>query len=238
LALVFSPLSEDTLLSTPRALFPCHAFVMRQIGNPPALDEAMSAIVKEVFDARGIGIKDADASTGAKDFLERILGLIRGTGFTVAIFSEDTRGTAMANIALELGFASMCGKPLVIVKSKAAAAPSDLTRTDWIEYDPDDVPRFRQKLSQALDELEKLAEFTESLLEVAMDAPAMDCAVAFERASKAFLLTKEARFLNSAEEIAGRLQQAVQGDHVADLERVRDEVVMFVKQGRRSIRAV
>lgn len=210
---------------------------MRQIGNPPALDEAMTAIVDEVFEARGIGRKDADASTGGKDFLERILGLIRGTGFTVAIFSEDTRGTAMANIALELGFASMCGKPLVIVKSKAAPPPSDLTRTDWIEYEADDVPRFRRKLNQALDELDAIAGFTESLLEVAMDAPAMDCAVAFERASKAFLLTLERRFLDTAEEIARRLERAARDDDIADLERVRSEVEMFVKQGRRAVLA-
>lgn len=197
MALVFSPLSEDILLTAPRTLFPGHAFIMRQIGNPPALDEAMADIVREVFNGRSIGIKDADASTGAKDFLERILGLIRGTGFTVAIFSEDTRGTAMANIALELGFASMCGKPLVIVKSKSAAAPSDLTRTDWIEYDPDDPARFRLKLNQAIDDLAEIAAFTELLLDLAMKAPSMDCAVAFERASKAFLLTKEPNLENS-----------------------------------------
>ena len=210
---------------------------MRQIGNPPALDEAMAKIVEEVFDDRGIGIKDADGSTGAKDFLERILGLIRGTGFTVAIFSEDTRGTAMANIALELGFASMCGKPLVIVKSKAAAAPSDLTRTDWIEYDPADEPRFRTKLNQALDQLAEVAAFTELLLTTALDAPAMDCAVAFERASKAFLLTREARFLDSAQEIARRLERAARDDEIDDLKRVRGEITMFVQQGRRAIRA-
>ena len=205
MALVFSPLSEDVLLTSPRTLFPGQAFIMRQIGNPPQLDEAMAALIQDVFDARGIRRKDADASTGAKDFLERILGLIRGTGFTVAIFSEDTRGTAMANIALELGFASMCGKPLVILKSKAAAAPSDLTRTDWIEYDPDDAGRCRVKLNQAIDEIEEIAAFTELLLATAMDAPAMDCAIAFERASKAFLLTSEPRFLDSAEEIGRRL---------------------------------
>jgi hypothetical protein len=209
---------------------------MRQIGNPPALDEAMAAIVKDIFDARGIGIKDADASTGAKDFLERILGLIRGTGFTVAIFSEDTRGTAMANIALELGFASMCGKPLVIVKSKAAAAPSDLTRTDWIEYDANDESRFKAKLNQALDEIEEIAVFTEFLLETVMSAPAMDFAIAFERANKAFLLTKQPRFLDSAEEIGRRLRQAIGERNIADFERVRSEIAMFVSQGRRALR--
>jgi hypothetical protein len=211
---------------------------MRQIGNPPALDEAMATLVRTVFDQRGIGMKDADGSTAGKDFLERILGLIRGTAFTVAIFSEDTRPTAMANIALELGFASMCGKPLVIVKSKAASPPSDLTRTDWIEYDSTDEPRFRRKLNQALDELDELAGFTESLLDVALEAPAMDCAVAFERASKAFLLTGEPRFLESAEEIARRLKQAARNDHIADLDRVHSEIAMFVKQGRRSARVV
>jgi hypothetical protein len=209
--------------------------MMRQIGHAPALDERMSEIVQDVFNARGIGTKDAEASTGGKDFLERILGLIRGTGFTVAVFSQDTRGTAMANIALELGFASMCGKPLVIVKSKEAAAPSDLTRTDWIEYDPHDEARFRAKLDQALDEIEAVAVFTEDLLEVALEAPSMDCAIAFERASKAFLLTKEVRFLDSAVEIRRRLQRAARGDDIADLDRVDSEVRMFVRQGRRAL---
>jgi hypothetical protein len=58
-----------------------------------------------------------------------------------------------------------------------------------------------------------------------------------ERASKAFLLTKEARFLDSAEDIARRLALAAKDDHIADLERVRSEIVMFVKQGRRALRA-
>lgn len=208
---------------------------MRQIGNPPALDEAMARLVADVFGARGIGIKDADASTGSKDFLERILGLIRGTGFTVAIFSEDTRDTAMANIALELGFASMCGKPLVVVKSKAAKAPSDLTRTDWIEYDAGDENRFRRKLGQALDELDQIALFTADLLDLALAAPSMDCAVAFERASKAFLLTANSRFLDAAEEIRRRLDAANKGDDIADLDRVRDEVGLFIRQGRRTL---
>ncbi len=65
----------------------------------------------------------------------------------------------------------------------------------------------------------------------------MDCAVAFERASKAFLLTKEPRFLDSAEEIARRLEHAARDERVADLARVRDEISIFVKQGRRSLRS-
>ena len=62
------------------------------------------------------------------------MGLIRGTGFAIAIFSHETRFTAMAKITLELGFAALCGKPLIIVKSSEAKAPSDFVRTDWIDY--------------------------------------------------------------------------------------------------------
>jgi len=64
----------------------------------------------------------------------------------------------------------------------------------------------------------------------------MDCAIAFERASKAFLLTREPRFLDNAEEIGRRLERAARGDDIADLERVRSEISMFVSQGRRAVR--
>jgi hypothetical protein len=132
---------------------------MRQLGDPPAIDLVMNREVVRVFRSRQFGAIDADASTGSKDYLERILGLIRGTGFTVAIFSHQTWPNSMANIALELGFAAMCGKPLVVVKSPEAAAPSDLKRTDWIEYDETEPAEFDRKLGPAVDEIERLCEW-------------------------------------------------------------------------------
>jgi hypothetical protein len=202
---------------------------MRQIGNPPAVDECMVEIVLEVLALKRIPTKDADASTGGKDFLERILGLIRGTGFTIAIFSHDTRATAMANITLELSFAAMCGKPLIIVKSKEAAAPSDFTRTDWIDYDLKDEARFRKKLGQALDTISDLAVFEDMLLDVALGARSIDCAIAFERANKAFLLTREDRFLDKAEEIKRRLDGVGNIEAIADLERLKSEITTFIQ---------
>jgi len=115
---------------------------MRQLGKPPAIDRDITEIVTEICGQQGFGVKDAASSTGSKDFLERILGLIRGTGLTIAIFSHETRTTALANIALELGFAAMCGKPLIVVKSeeprphRISREPTgsiirQLTRTDF-----------------------------------------------------------------------------------------------------------
>lgn len=206
---------------------------MRQIGEAPQIDTDMAHAVSALLDARGYGVKDADASTGGKDYLERILGLIRGTGLTIAVFSHQTRPTALANIMLELGFAAMCGKPLMIVKSKDAHAPSDLKRTDWIDYDFADPSNFERKVGQALDEIEALAEFEEQLLDLALEAPSMDCAVAFERAHRAFLLSGQVGLIEKTEGIRDRIAGVRDIETVADLNRLHDEVAMFVKQARR-----
>ena len=231
--LVFSPLSEEVIELPPRILHPRHGFVMRQIGDAPQLDKDITEVVVGLLKDRKFGVKDADASTGGKDFLERILGLIRGTGITIAIFSHQTRPSALANIMLELGFAAMCGKPLMIVKSKDATAPSDLKRTDWIDFDPADPPAFARKINQALDEVEALADFEEQLLDLALDAPSMDCAIAFERVQRAFLLGGAAALLPKAEAIRDRLALARLIDQVDDLKRLHDEVALFVGQARK-----
>ena len=235
--LVFSPLSEEVIALPPRTLFPRHGFIMRQIGDAPQLDQDITNAVTEQLQLRRFGVKDADASTGGGDFLERILGLIRSTGLTIAIFSHQTRPTALANIMLELGFAAMCGKPLMIVKSKDAAAPSDLKRTDWIDFDPADPPAFARKVHQAIDEVEALAEFEEQLLDLALDAPSMDCAIALERAQRAFLLSGEAGLIDKAQAIQHRLVTARNIHQIDDLNRLHDEVAMFVRQGRKAMPA-
>jgi hypothetical protein len=192
----------------------------------------MNAEVVRLFRVRGFEAIDADGTTGSKDYLERILSLIRGTGFTVAIFSHETRASSMANIALELGFAAMCGKPLVIVKSPQAAAPSDLKRTDWIEYDETGPAPFRRKLRQAVDEIERLCNWEDDLLQASLDARSPDCAVGLERANKGFLLSGDERFVTAAERILEILDGVEEGASIGDLERLRNETRTFIRQAR------
>lgn len=232
--LIFSPLSDEAISHPPQALFPKHAFIMRQIGDPPGIDRLMTEATIRLLANRGFGFKDADASTGSKDFVERILGLIRGTAITIAIFSGETRPTALANIMLELGFAAMCGKPLMIVKSKDAAAPSDLARTDWINFDPTDIPEFDRKVGQAIDQIEKLAEFEEMILDLALEADSMDCAVALERALKCFLLIGNLRFIDKVDTIKQKLSDMKHVDGVDDLNRLFNEASLIARLGRRA----
>jgi hypothetical protein len=230
--LVFSPLSEAVLDQPPKKLLPKHAFIMRQLGTPPEIDIAINAAVIDGLQQRGYVGTDASTTTGGKDYLERILGLIRATGFTVAIFSEQTRITAMANIALELGFAAMCGKPLIIVKSKEGTAPSDLKRTDWIEYDPENVPAFNISFSRALDELATFHQFEKHLLQVALEARSTDCAIALERCNKGFLLTGDDEFIAGAEAVLEKVNGIGDDLAIGDLERLRSEIKTFIRQAR------
>jgi hypothetical protein len=124
----------------------------------------------------------------------------------------------------------MCGKPLFIVKSSEASAPSDLKRTDWLSYDPDDERRFRDKLEQGLREIQDLIEYEFTLLEVSLEAATTDCAVAFERANKGFLLSGEDRFVDAAGRILDCLEGVERSIEVGDLDRLRSEIKTFVRQ--------
>ncbi len=209
MSLIFSPLSEDLLGHSEGPLYPRSAFLIRQLGTPPELDQQMTKLLINIFDDSGITPIEAFSSTGKKDFLERILDLIRGSGFVAAIFSEHTGPNTFANIALELGFAMMCGKPIMIVKSKKARPPSDLTRTDWIEFSPNDIAGFKEKVNQALQGIHELAVHLKHLLTITLEAERMDCAIALERARKAYLLTGSVEYIDHAKTILDRLKMPI-----------------------------
>jgi len=208
---------------------------MRQIGEPPERDTRLYDLVKGHYERNGLEVIDATYNTGAKDYLERIIGLIRGTGFTTAIFTEDTRQTAFANIALELGFAALFGKPLIIVKSVGAKPPSDLTRTDWIEFEEGNEQGFKEKLGQAINDMSALSGHLNQLFEVSEDAERMDCAHAFELVQKAFLLSGSMDSIDRARLILERVRRAPRLEDIDDLQRLRKEVTLFVKKATEAV---
>jgi len=86
MALIFSPLSED-ILSGAFIPFPKSAFLMMQDNEgTPQLDSEMERIARTEFHGLGFDLRKASEEAGTKDFLEKILALIRGSGFGVAIF--------------------------------------------------------------------------------------------------------------------------------------------------------
>jgi hypothetical protein len=187
MALIFSPLSED-ILSGAFIPFPKSAFLMMQDneGTPP-LDSEMERIARTEFHDLGLDLRKASEEAGTKDFLEKILALIRGSGFGVAIFSEFTDPRSLANIFFEIGICNMLGKPVILLKSKDARVPSDFTRTEWISYNHD-ADELGNHIRRHVDKLERSAGYYQELGDIAAEARSPDWDLAFERYKQSFLI--------------------------------------------------
>ncbi|MGA9995014.1 MAG: hypothetical protein WBP93_06355 [Pyrinomonadaceae bacterium] len=154
----------------------------------------MDKIVRNCLKARHHFIK-ATSLSGTKDYLEKIVQIVRGCGFGIAIFSEFTPAPTLANIFFEIGLCSLLGKPVILVKSAKSKPPSDFVRTEWVTYQGGDTKKLKRDLSDSIKEVSKLAKYYEDLGDLAMDADDVDVELAFERYKQAVLIadSKSAR---------------------------------------------
>jgi hypothetical protein len=203
-ALIFSPVTED-VLGGPFKPLPRHAFLMLH-GNERRADEDrdLERMVCEALDVRAfIPIRATDIG-GTGDYLEKIIALIRGCGFGVAIFSEKTPAPTLANIFFEVGICHVFGKPVVFAKSDDAKMPSDFTRTEWVARRDDD-DQFRDALLKTLSRIDALPDFYRKQADVAMEADDPDYEVAFERYRQAILIGDDAESRERIDEIYATL---------------------------------
>ena len=68
------------------------------------------------------------------------------------------------------------------------------------------------------------------MLDVALEARSIDCAVALERCNRGFLLTGQKLFVNAARNVLKRVQNIEDDGSIGDLERMRSELKTFIKQ--------
>ncbi len=189
--LVFSPVTQDVIEGpfTPR---PGHAFLMLHSGDRRSrLDRELEGNVVESLDDAGFtAIRAADIG-GTGDYLEKIIGLIRGCGLGVALFTEATPAPTLANIFFEVGLTLMFGRPVVLAKTAEAQTPSDFVRTEWVAM-YEDAEQFRANLTDTLRRIRTdLVVFYRSIAEVAMDADEVDYELAFERYVQAVLIGED-----------------------------------------------
>jgi hypothetical protein len=187
--LIFSPLSED-ILEGPFKPLPRTAFVMLHSGRKVSpIEEEMDRIVCDCFKRLGHPVIKAARFVGTKDFLEKIIQIIRGCGFGVAIFSESTPAPTLANIFFEIGLCNILGKPVILVKTAKAKAPSDFTRTEWVTFRGRDERRLKDDLESSIESIIELAQYYEALGDLAMEADNIDVELAFERYKQAVLIS-------------------------------------------------
>lgn len=226
--ILFSPIDQSEMVG-PFKPYPRTAFVMRQIGGE--ISDADNALIKETMAAlkraHFKAITAADVS-GTKDFLQKIIDLIRGCGFGVAIFSDKTPAKALANIFFEVGIASVLGKPVQLVMTGENPAPSDLVRTEWISYKTNEVKKLRADLKKSLDTIKETASFYRQIGDVALESVVCDHELAFERYRQAILITDDAVARRRVLSIKERLSE--NGTQVEDMASHRSKLSRSVSE--------
>jgi hypothetical protein len=188
MALIFSPLTED-VIEGPYQPYPKGVFVMVQLGQGVSrLEAEMDSIIDAVLRQRKFRAIRATSERGQKDYLVKIIQLIRGCGFGTAIFSEYTPAPTLANIFFEIALCNLLGTPVIIVKSENAKSPSDFVRTEWVTYSGSKKQQLRNDYSNAVTSVVNLSKYYEKLGNLALEAEDVDLELAFERYRQSYLI--------------------------------------------------
>ena len=207
MALIFSPLTEDAL-EGPYQPIPKGVFLMLQLGEGTSqLEIEMDNAVSSVLDERKFIPTRATTQRSQKDYLVKIIQLIRGCGFGTAVFSEYTPAPTLANIFFEIALCNLLGKPVIIVKSEDAKIPSDFARTEWVTYSQREKSQLKRDFSESVSSVLLLAKYYETLGDIAMEAEDVDLELAFERYRQSFLIDGRSKVRNQLKSLNNRARQ-------------------------------
>ncbi len=231
MAIIFSPLANEEMTGAFKPMPGC-AFVMMHSAKAIApVEREIEKRAIAVLQTCGFATTKATGSFGTKDFLDKIIRLIRGCGFGLAIFSEFTPAKTLANIFFEIGICYVLGKDVILIKTKDAPIPSDFVRNEWIEFEPADKSGFSRSLQGACNELRQNADFYRQLGEIALEAADTDYELAFERFKQSALLVHSATALDQIKGISVRLAalSGTSADAKSYFKRPKGEIDRFLK---------
>lgn len=157
-------------------------------GNTTQVDTVMADEVTAALARADFNSVTASDIRGTGDYLHKIIGLIQGCGFAVAVFSDRTPPKTLANIFFEVGMAGVLGKPIQLVLTGENPAPSDFVRSEWIAFRRGEEPAFRLALDDSLRRIGDLTGYYRALGDVALQADRPDLELVFERFKQSVLI--------------------------------------------------
>jgi hypothetical protein len=196
-----------------------------------AIEREMVTDVRQVLAELRFTAIAATEVPGTGDFLGKIIELIRGCGFGVAVYSDQTPPKTLGNIFFEIGISHLLGKPVQLLIAGVDPTPSDFVRTEWLRFDPTDRDRNRIELTARFQAIEAQADYYHKLGEVGLDADTIDYELTFERFKQAVLISGHADARTNIEAIAERLRQpeAGQGTLGNHRQRLRETISHFLR---------
>lgn len=159
--IIYSPLDGDALTTSIPSRSRC-CFLMTPLGkHVPDEIEAIGRAVSDSCANFNYGVINARARVTGRDFLMKIWQLIASTPLCVGICHEEIPFSTQANIYYELGVAQALGKETLLVKSPGTRVPSDLVRTEYVEFNGEFEANFRlylESLQEQADHYELVAD--------------------------------------------------------------------------------
>jgi hypothetical protein len=207
--------------------------MMQLDANLTNADQTMAHEVRASLAVANFSAVTAGDVRGTGDYLHKILNLIQGCGFAVAVFSDRTPAKTLANIFFEVGMAGVLGKPVQLVLTGENPAPSDFVRSEWITYRRGEEVALRTALGESLERINELAAYYREIGQVALEAAQPDLELVFERFKQAVLIGGD----QTARDGIGRLRdllveaRAVEGrdDMASHRERLHKSVSEFLR---------
>ncbi len=187
---------------------PRSCFIMSAMGKnvPRTVGNARRRVASVLAD---VGFKSTDASTltTGKDYLLKIWSLAVCSPVGVAVVHEGIRPETMANVFYELGLMQAYGRETVVVRVGEVALPSDLVRTEYIQFDA----KFTRRFSGFVATLAERAEYYLILSQQLESDPLL----AIDYLRRSYLLSGN-------EKLRGRAQQIFRHSRLSD--RAKDSV--------------
>jgi hypothetical protein len=206
LAILFSPINQKELDPFYQP-FPRRVFLMLQSNDRASeVEREMEYEVRALLTEMGFYPFAATDHSGTGDYLEKIVDLIRGCGFGVALYSDATESRSLGNIFFEIGISHLLGKPVQLLVAGANPTPSDFVRTEWIKFDPEAKTTSLGLLRRAFAQIEAYADYFYKLGEVAFEAELIDFELAFERFKQAVLIADHPAARSKLLELKARLK--------------------------------
>lgn len=173
---------------------PKSCFIMTQLGLPlPKSTSEISDAIKIELDKRNIEILDANSKVTGKDFLNKIWRMILSVPIGVAILTKEMKPSTVSNIFYEIGVLNTLGKETIVIKSADFIIPSDLIRTEYIEFGKD----FSTRFNKFLDTVFELADHYEIMAESLISNPIL----AIDYYRRAYLITGDKEYFERVKEI-------------------------------------
>jgi nucleoside 2-deoxyribosyltransferase len=184
--IIYDPIEGDAY-SKKVHYHPKTCFVVTQLGEPvPKSVSRIRRVLNKSLKAREIKIIDANSAMTGRDFLDKIWSMILSVPLGIAIVTEDMPHNTWANIFYEIGFMQALGKETLVIKTVESEVPSDLVRTEYIDYSA----KLKTQIDKYLDKFFEQAEHYATMAGELEQNPLL----AIDYLRRAYLITGEQEY--------------------------------------------